>query len=126
MEEIINGENEWTQSTLRQVDRLNGLIKKLVTIAKFREKERSEVTNVDISAVVKDAVETFSPVASCGKIELCTSVADEVHMMCAAEDIRQLTSLLVDNAIKYCDEYQAVCSFHLLNNGQNQLLWVLH
>ena len=108
MEEIINGENEWTQSTLRQVDRLNGLIKKLVTIAKFREKERSEVTNVDISAVVKDAVETFSPVASCGKIELCTSVADEVHMMCAAEDIRQLTSLLVDNAIKYCDENGSV------------------
>ena len=104
MEEIISGENEWTQSTLRQVDRMNGLIKDLVTIAKFQEKEKSEMTDVNISPVVKEAVDTFTSVASCSNKQLNILIEDELYMMCAAEDIRQLTSLLVDNAIKYCDD----------------------
>ena len=29
-------------------------------------------------------------------------------MLCASEDIRQLVSLLVDNAIKYCDDHGTV------------------
>jgi len=104
MEEIIAGENEWTQSTLRQVDRMNGLIKDLVTIAKFQEKEKSEMTDNDISSVIKEVVDTFSPVAAREKKELSNSIANEIHMMCDAKDIQQLASLLVDNAIKYCDD----------------------
>lgn len=104
MEEIISGENEWTQSTLRQVDRMNGLIKDLVTIAKFQEKEKTEMTDVDISSVVKEAVDTFMSVASCSNKKLNVLIDGEIHVLCAAEDIRQLTSLLVDNAIKYCDD----------------------
>lgn len=104
MDEIINGENEWTQSTLRQVDRMNSLIKNLLTIAKFQEKEKTEITDVDISIIVKEVADTFAPVDSCNKITLNISIMNDVHMSCAADDIRQLTTLLLDNAIKYCDD----------------------
>ena len=104
MEEIISGETEWTQSTLRQVDRMNGLIKDLVTISKSQEREKSELSDVDISAVVKEAVDTFASVAKRDEKELANNIDDNVHMLCSGEDIRQLTALLVDNAIKYCDE----------------------
>ena len=104
MEEIINGETEWTQSTLRQVDRMNGLIKDLVTISKSQEREKSELSDVDLSSVVNEVVDTFTSVANREEKELLNNTEDNVHMLCSSEDIRQLTALLVDNAIKYCDD----------------------
>lgn len=108
MEEIISGETEWTQSTLRQVDRMSGLIKDLVTISKFQEKEKSELSDVDISAVVKEVVDTFTSVAKRDEKEMVNQVDSDIHMLCTGEDIRQLSSLLVDNAIKYCDDKGSV------------------
>ncbi len=104
MEEIINGEDEWTQSTLRQVDRMNGLIKDLVTISKSQEREKSELSDVDISNVVKEVIDTFNSVAKRDEKNLINEVDDNIHMLCSSEDIRQLSALLVDNAIKYCND----------------------
>ena len=104
MEEIINGEDEWTQSTLRQVDRMNGLIKDLVTITKSQEREKSELSDVDISNVVKEVIDTFTSVAKRDEKDLINNVDENIHMLCSSEDIRQLTVLLIDNAIKYCDD----------------------
>lgn len=104
MGEILNGENEWTQSTLRQVDRMSGLIKNLVTISRGQESEKAERTNMDISAVVKETAETFLPVAQCDGKEFKTEIDDNIHLVANDSEIRQLASLLIDNAIKYCDD----------------------
>ena len=39
MTELTEGESEWTQSTIKQVDRMNGLIQNLVMITRTREQE---------------------------------------------------------------------------------------
>ena len=103
--ELMNGENEWTASTLRQVDRMSGLIKNLVTIARAEEKaDKSILAEFDVSAAVKDTADTFAPVATQDGKELVQEIEENVRFVADEAAIRQLASLLMDNAIKYCDD----------------------
>lgn len=103
--ELMSGENEWTASTLRQVDRMNGLIKNLVTIARAEEKaDKSVMAEIDVFAVVKDTADTFAPVAAQDGKEMVQELEENVRLVADEATVRQLASLLLDNAIKYCDE----------------------
>ncbi len=108
MQEMLEGETEWTQSTMRQVTRMSGLIENLVKIAKADEKgfgdpEAMELTGIDAAAVVSETVAPFVSVAEAeGKALSC--IADPPLPFVTDEKmLRQLITLLVDNAIKYCD-----------------------
>lgn len=103
MQEILGGENEWTQSTLRQVDRLNGLIQNLVMITRTQEKESSERSLINVAELMRDTVKTYLPVACQDEKVLEQEIPDCLNMMAVDSEIRQLTTLLLDNAIKYCD-----------------------
>ena len=103
MQEILGGENEWTQSTLRQVDRLNGLIQNLVMITRAQEKETTERTLTNAAALIQETVKTYLPVATQDGKTLEQEIPESLNMKAVDSEIRQLTTLLLDNAIKYCD-----------------------
>lgn len=103
--EMLSGETEWTQSTLSQVDRLEGLVRDLMTIVRGEEREAGqELGDIDASAVVGEAVESFRSVAQQNGKDLQSAISDGVKLRGTEASIEQLTCLLVDNAIKYCDE----------------------
>ena len=104
--EMLSGETEWTQSTLNQVSRLEGLVRDLMTIVRGEEREADGQTagDIDASTVVGQAVESFRSVAQQGGKELESSIPDGVNVRGTEASLEQLTCLLVDNAIKYCDE----------------------
>lgn len=103
--EMLDGENEWTESTMRQVDRMSGLIQNLVQIARAEEQaDKSTLTEIDIGKIVSDTAETFRPVAEQEGKSITSEISDNVVIVADEGVIRQLTSLLLDNAIKYCDE----------------------
>ena len=105
LEEMLNGENEWTQSTLRQVDRLNGLIQNLVMIARAQETEDADlVRDVDVSTLVLDTVKPYNSLAQQEEKTLEIEISPNLHMTADESRIRQLATILVDNAFKYCDE----------------------
>ena len=103
--EMISGETEWTQSTLSQVDRLDGLVKDLMDIVSGEENASSDqsTAEIDVSEVVKKATESFNSVAQQNGKGLESSIAEGVKLRGSESSIEQLTCLLVDNAIKYCD-----------------------
>ena len=102
---MMNGENEWNQSTMRQVDRMSTLIQNLVLIAKGQESEdKEEMIDTDVSEVINSTVETFKTVANTDEKELTSNVSEGIHMTAEGSSIRQLATLLIDNAIKYCDD----------------------
>ncbi len=103
MQEMLSGENEWTQSTLRQVSRMDGLIRNLVMIARSREQETSEMVVQDVSGAVRETAESFRPVAAGDGKDLQTEIAEHVFLKTDESIVRQLTALLTDNAVKYCD-----------------------
>ncbi len=105
IEEMMNGSNEWTQSTMRQIDRLSGLIANLVMITRAEEREdRSVMTEIDVSACVDETVSPYESLALQDRKTLDLGIAPNVKMVADESKIRQLASLLVDNAFKYCDD----------------------
>ncbi len=105
VEEMINGENEWTQSTMRQVDRLDRLVQNLIMISRADENEdRSTLTIVDISKTVGDMIESCRETADREQKTLVVHLQPGIHALADETRIRQLVSILTDNALKYCDD----------------------
>ena len=103
MQEMLDGETEWTRSTMRQVDRLNGLVQNLVQISRAQENATGELSVMNIAPAVLETADSFIPVALGEGKTLTHKIADPVTMEADESMIRQLTSLLIDNAVKYCD-----------------------
>ncbi len=105
MSQMINGEDEWSESTMKQIDHMNGLIQNLVMISKAQEiEDKTDLSIIDVSSVVEGTVKTFESVAAKEELTLTTNIVPEAKMKADASKIMQLTTLLVDNAIKYCDD----------------------
>ena len=105
MEEIVSGENEWTQSTIRQVDRMNSLIQNLVMISKSRELEgRTEPLKINASEAVAQTARDFVSHAETEGKTLKQDVAPDLELVADGSRLRQLTMILLDNAVKYCDQ----------------------
>lgn len=103
--EVTNGENEWTKSTLNQVDHMNGLIQNLVMIAKAEEREdKSKLAEINASEAVEQTVTPYKALAEQSGKNLKTNIEKDVMVTSDESKLRQLTTILVDNAIKYCDE----------------------
>ena len=105
LEMMMHGEDEWNQSTMNQVDRMTGLIADLVTIAKAEESDSpEEISEVDVTALAEKTADTFSSVAAQSGKTLEKELDEGVKMTANEAKIGQLMTLLVDNAIKYCDD----------------------
>ena len=105
MQEMISGETEWTQSTIRQVDRMNSLIQNLVMITKSREMEsKSGTEKIDVSHAVAQTAQDFQSRAESEGKTLTQQITPGLELTADGSKIRQLTMLLLDNAVKYCDD----------------------
>ena len=105
MIELLQGESEWTQSTTKQVDHLNGLIQNLVMITRAQEKEdNASLAKVDASKLVSESIDPFESVAAQAGKTIARNIEEGVQITADESKIRQLATILVDNAIKYCDE----------------------
>ena len=126
MLELTGGENEWTASTLKQVDHLNGMIQNLVMITRSQEQEdRTELTEIDASVCVAESLDPYEPLAAGRGVTIERAIKSPVQIKADESKIRQLTTLLIDNAIKYCDENGRVhVALDTLKNGKGMLLTV--
>ena len=104
MTEAVSGKTKWTESTGRQVKRLQSLIEDLVVLTRLDEMAEIALTDIDCSALVLETVESFRDVIeSSGRTYRC-EIEPNIHVQGEQRAIQQLTSILLDNAAKYCDE----------------------
>jgi signal transduction histidine kinase len=109
---------------MRQVDRMSGLIGNLVQIARAEERaDKSRMTSLPLSRCVAETADTFEPVATSDSKKLVREIADDVTIIADEGAMRQLVSLLIDNAIKYCDAGGTV-TVHLDRKGKSARLTV--
>ena len=120
--EMMNGKNEWTQSTMKQVKRLSGLVAELVTIARLDEREDIVLEQFDYSETLKSVAKDFQPVAAGENLTLKTDIEDLVFVKADKKRLHELANILVDNAIKYCDEKGTV--YITLSKGRRVRLTV--
>lgn len=103
--EMTGGGSEWVTSIKNQTQRLGKLVNSLVTLAKMDEEKPSlQLVDFSLSDAVFDAAAPFETVARCAgkKFELSVEPGLKYHGDEGA--IRQLVSVLADNAVKYSDD----------------------
>ena len=102
--EMTSKENlEWIRSIKNQATRLDILIKSLLSLANIEEKG-AKINYVDFSItdVVKDEIQEFKAMAQNKKIIFNSE--KNIHMYADVNSIKQLVTILLDNALKYTPE----------------------
>ena len=100
--EMMEGENEWTNSTRKQVARLTSLTEKLVFLSRMDEEAtKLEMLEFSLSDAILDTAEPFKAIARTKGKKLTVDVTDGILYTGDEKTIRQLVSILLDNAMKY-------------------------
>jgi len=100
--EMEQGENAWTISTRKQIKRLISLTEQMISLSRMDEGgDIAEKERFCLSDSVAESTAAFEgPAATSGK-RLTWQIEEEIYYFGNERMIRQLVSLLVDNAVKY-------------------------
>lgn len=101
-----HGEDEWTQNIRNQTSRMTEFVGKLVTLSRFDEdmplpnKER-----FSLSEAAQAVAGVFKPRIDAHEKKFTTDIEDGVSVLGDEEAVRQMLSVLLDNAVRYSDEH---------------------
>ena len=118
------GENESLEDIQKQTKRLTVLTNDLVYLARMEE-ERAPITKIDfpISEIVYDTAESFEALAQTSGKTLKLNIEPFLTLCGDGKAIAQLTSILMDNALKYSPENSTVV-LNMARQGRYVLLTV--
>ncbi len=120
--EMMNGENEWITSIKHQTNRLSDLIKNLLVLSKAEEKSKNEsFSEVAISDIVSATVASFSTLAYRNGKRLFAEVQPTLTLWGNEKAIAELTSVLLDNAVKYAADGSKI-ELNLYKKGRQIIL----
>ena len=99
------GENEWLQDAQSEGQRMSALIQKLGILTRLDEETYAEKPQeLDLSEVARGKAREFSLLAANKGKSLSAEIAPDVCYYGRREAIERLIDILLDNAVKYCDE----------------------
>ena len=104
LQELMTGENEWTESTKDQVKRLSNLINQMVVLARLEEQPDVTLVDVNFSEVVKKVAGNFKSVIEKAGKKYEIKLQEDIYVKATEDELYELVSILIDNACKYCDE----------------------
>lgn len=100
--ELELGENEWLLDIRRQTQRLTDLTKDLIYLSRMDEARPAvQFVEFPLSDVVEETAQSFQALATAQGRRLELSVQGMLSLVGSEKDIRQLTSILLDNALKH-------------------------
>ena len=95
-------QEQWVDSTLEEAQGMKSLVDKLLYLAKSDAKKiKTENEEVDLSELVFSSVLQFEPVAFENGVETDSDIDQDIRITCDRDQIRRLTHILLDNAVKY-------------------------
>lgn len=99
-------DNEWLEGITKQTKILTNLIQQIIKMSKLDESDLQVVMqSFDLSAMIDDVLKDFLVLVQQKNIEINQSM-DQSYIFNGHQDsIKELVRILIDNAVKYCDEY---------------------
>ena len=124
--ELCCGSNEWLESIRNQTRRLDSLVKNLLTLSRLEDGKMALPTaTFSLSDAVFETAAAFQPLAASQNKRLALCIEPGIVKNGNEESLRELVSILTDNAVKYADEQGEVC-VSLQREGKTARLEVLN
>lgn len=100
--EMECGENQWLTDIRRQAQRLTGLTNDLIYLSRMEEEQPTlQCIDFPLSDLVEETAQSFAAPAQSQEKKLTVSVQPMISCTGDEKAIRQLLSILLDNALKY-------------------------
>lgn len=111
-------ENEWLQDIKLQTARLTTLTNDLIYLSKMDENKSHIKIEFPFSDVVSETTQSFSSLAFSQSKEISYNIEKMITIFGDESALRQLVSILLDNAVKYSTEKSTI-KVSLAKNGKN-------
>ncbi len=110
--EAVSGSDEgdtelspWTKSTRVQIARLDSLVRDMVELTRADEgRQKLSLRDVDLSDIASQAAEDFDALAATQDKRLSSRIEPGIRVRGDSAALTRLCGILLDNAMKYCDE----------------------
>lgn len=101
-QQSIESCESWIESTQEEAEQMRRLVEDMLTLARTENEQSAWVyADVNLSDLCNRALMTFEPVAFDKGVTLESHIEDNLSAVCSETHIRQLMTILLDNAIKY-------------------------
>ena len=103
--ELELGKNEWLDDIRAEGHRMTELVNQLVALSRMDEEgQLMNVTKVSFGKLVADTISEFESLAKDRGKALNASIDKEITYLGDEALLHRLVGILMDNAIKYCDQ----------------------
>ncbi|MBR1759344.1 MAG: HAMP domain-containing histidine kinase [Lachnospiraceae bacterium] len=110
LEMDLGEDNEWLHDIQTQTEKLTSLTNDLVMLSRMEEAGRNiQMIEFPFSDVVTEAAGSFKALALTQNKTFETDIEPMLSLTGDEKAVRQLVSILLDNAVKYCPEGGDIC-----------------
>ena len=98
-------EKKWIDNIRSESERMNELITDLVDLAKLENGAKIENYHIEnLSKIVEKTLLTFESLIYENNIELVYNISENININCNSNQMKQVTSILLDNAIQHSEK----------------------
>lgn len=117
--EMETGKQKWIDKAMQQTEKLKELVQALVTLSRMDEEESPlKFDSFSISDAVTETAESFTDYAASSGHGLQFQITPDILYYGDEYAIRQLVSILLDNAVKYASAGSCI-QFSLMKNKKD-------
>ena len=102
------GDSKWITYIQNEVQSMNKLVNDLLVLAKMENTRNISYQKFDLSKEVNMSVSVFESMIYEKNIKIETNIDDGIGFYGEKEDIKQIVSILLDNAIKHTEENKKI------------------
>lgn len=119
-------EHKWLDNIKTESDRMSKLITNLLDLAKVENETNKELyEKVNLSKLVEKAILPFESLAYEKNIKLDYEIKDNINFKCNSEEINELLSIMLDNAVKHSSKKGNII-VNLTDDKNNIILEVIN
>ena len=102
--EMEHGEDEWTNSTKKQIAGMTELIKRLITLSKIDEEGKENFSIINLSDILVKVKDSFKSLEITMNKPIHIELEDNLTVKGNPKELSELFSILIENSMKYAVE----------------------